>query len=190
MKTLVLDIETTGLVPKGADYKTDFMKFPYIVSLSYKVNGDPTRTFIINHGQEVPAEATAIHGITTERCAASPFDLFDALVNMMTQAADADFIIGHNLYFDTSIIKANTLRMNQIGLFNDIEEFLHKDKRVDTMQKTAKFMGGWKSLSELHNRLFNVGFEAHQSHDDVEACHRCYHELVRIGVLKQPALGQ
>lgn len=184
MKTLVLDIETTGLPPKGASYDRDYMDFPHIVSLSFKVNNDPTRTFIINqNGRPVPSEATTIHGITNAMCEASPHQLAQVIDSLLNDGEGAEAVIGHNLYFDTSTIKANVLRLEMHEMYQTLERLLHKDRRVDTMQKTAKYMGGWKTLTALHERLFGCGFEAHRSEDDVEACYRCYHELKRIGVL-------
>lgn len=193
MKTVTLDIETTGLPAKGHTYDKDFMSYPYIVSFAYKIDEQPTQHFIINQdGRLIPDEAIAIHGITNEMAQASDNHLFGVLNCFLTESNGADFIIGHNIYFDISTIKANVLRMMEHKVtfepfYQAIEELLHKDRRVDTMMKTIKFcnLGGkWPKLTELYAVLFpNEAFNAHSAKDDVDACHKCYLKLKELGVL-------
>lgn len=190
MKTLVIDIETTGLPPKDADYKIDFMKFPFIVTIAWKINDEDTKYFILNQeGVDIPEEAIKIHGITNEMARASHYTLMMVLIDLLSQAEGTNEIIGHNIFFDTSIIKANILRLIKSGItdqdfYDKFEELLHKDRRIDTMRKSIKFCNipgprgpKWPKLTELHQILFKQGFEAHNSKDDVEATHRCYVEL-------------
>lgn len=199
MKTVTLDCETTGLPAKGHVYDKDFMAYPYIVTFAYKIDNQPVEEFIINQeGRQIPPEATAIHGVTNEMCAASPHLLSDVLGAFIFKASGADFSIGHNIYFDTSTIKANVLRMIQLNgitqeFYGHIEEILHKDRRVDTMQKTISFCNlpgqyagqkKWPKLTELHEKLFpGETFDAHTSGADVEATYKCYLKLKELGVL-------
>lgn len=209
MKTVVLDIETTGLPPKGATYEKDFMQYPYIVTLAFKINEEETEQYIINQeGRLIPPEATAIHGITDEMANASPHKLGEVLSILLMKANAADFVIGHNIYFDTSTIKANVLRLlNQESsvppddnfkalaqnFYQEIETLLHKDRRVDTMQKTIAFCNipgpygnqkKWPKLTELHRKLFDCDFDgAHSSKGDVDATYKCYIKLKELGVI-------
>lgn len=204
MKTVVIDIETTGIPAKGYVYDKDFMAYPYIVTMAFKINDEPTEYFIINQeGRPIPPEATAIHGITDEMAANSPHKLGAILSILLVKANAADAVIGHNIYFDTSIIKANTLRLvfnnsqrkclNECDqamaedFYQDLEELLHKDRRVDTMMKTIKFcdLGGkWPKLSELYAILFpGETFNAHNAKDDVDATYKCYVRLKELGVI-------
>ncbi len=193
MKTLFLDIETTGLPPKGSNYEKDFLQFPFIVCMGWKIGDGETKSIAINQeGRKIPEESIKIHGITNDIAEGSSHtftsalnELFkDCLAQLPELQNSIDKVVGHNLYFDTSIIKANVLRLNSTTIYAGITSLLHKEKRIDTMQKTAKFMGGWKSLSELYFKLFGEKFEAHSNNDDVEAVSRCYYELIRIGILK------
>lgn len=196
MKTLTLDCETTGLPPKNADYKVQFMEYPYIVELAWKINAEESKSFIINQeGREIPKIASDIHGITTEKANASPHKLLDVLIELLGVSGAISgeiIIIGHNLFFDTSTIKANILRLQKEGKVN--QEFvdhmnilLHKDRRIDTMRSTIKFCSlpksKWPKLTELYFKLFNETFEAHSSKNDVDACHKSYIELVKRGVI-------
>lgn len=194
---LTFDVETTGLPPKGAEYEFDFMSFPYIVSLAYKVGGLETKNFIINQeGRKIPPEATAIHGITDEMAEASPYTLGMVLLMMVEEEMGATQVtVGHNIYFDSSILKANILRMikeekSTVEFYDRICVLFHKDRRIDTMKSTIKFCDikgprgpKWPKLTELHQKLFGEGFNAHNSKDDVDATYRCYVKLVERGIL-------
>ena len=196
MKTLTLDIETTGLPAKGAKYDVDFMTFPFIVTLAYKINSEPTKYIIINQeGLDIPEEAIKIHGITNEMANASTITCATALLQLLDEGAGADEVIGHNVYFDTSIIKANVLRLitaNNVPpmTYERMETLLHKDRRIDTMQKTIRFCNipgkygpKWPTLVELHFKLFNENFEAHNAKEDVDSTYRCYIELRSRGII-------
>ena len=96
-----------------------------------------------------------------------------------------EVVVGHGLYFDTSIIKANALRLKKQELYEKLTELLHKDKRVDTMQKTIKFCGlkKYPKLGELYQKLFDEEFDGHCAANDVEATYKCYNRLVELNVL-------
>lgn len=199
MKTVVFDLETTGVPPKNADYKTQYKDFPFIVTFAWKVNDQETKEFIINQeGREIPEAATKIHGITNEMANASPYVFEEVINEFITDSKDNDFAIGHNVYFDSSIVKANSLRMlhdkNLFGaspLFSYIEEILHKDRRIDTMKSTIKFCNlpgpygaKWPKLTELYAKLFDgETFDAHSSKNDVDATYKCYLKLKELKVI-------
>ncbi len=198
MKITILDVETTGIPAKGLTYEQHYMQFPRILSMAWKCvkDGAESETFeyIVNQkGQPIPPEATKINGITDAMCESSQFDIFSVLIQFMMDADQADFIVGHNIYFDTSIIKANVLRIISGGqtpmdMFDKISDILHKDKRIDTMRAGIKLCGKWPKLTELHMKLFQEDFEgAHGSGADVEATYRCAKELARLGLIL-PAL--
>lgn len=185
MRILTLDCETTGLPPKGANYEVDYMEFPRIVSFAYKINGDKTKHFIINQeGRPIPPEATAINKITDEMASASPYKFIDVILMMLQDSIDlTDVTIGHNLYFDSSMVKANVLRLvweGKIGqvVYDDLCIILHKDRRICTMMKTVKYCGKWPKLTELYFKLFGETFDAHSADADVDATYRCFIELL------------
>ncbi len=201
MKICTLDLETTGLIPKNARYETDSEKFPYILSMAWCVveqEYDPNLhiksvlkyEYIINQeGRTVPIEATKINGITQEMCDASKFNTFTTLLQFMMDADGSDLIVGHNIYFDTSIIKANVLRIISGGktpmeMFNKMTAILHKDKRIDTMRLCHKLFGGkWPTLEEAYFKLFGKTFKAHSAGNDVDAAYRIYLELEKRGLI-------
>jgi DNA polymerase III epsilon subunit-like protein len=193
MKELFFDTETTGLPPSGAKYDTDFMSFPHIVQLSWYFDGQFKDFIIKPDGYEIPEEVSKIHGITTEIALEKGVLFENIITGFIDDCLLADKIIGHNIYFDISIVKANILRIS-----GGVTEYftgvivpaLDKSKRVCTMMKTIKFVGAtfsgsnrlkFPNLSELYFKLFQDSFDAHNSLQDVMAVKRCYEELVRIG---------
>lgn len=198
-RVITLDLETTGLPPKDADYNIDYMKFPYIVTMAFKIGSDNVREFIINQeGRPIPPEATAIHGITDEMAAASKYTLLNVIDLFILAAIGTELSVGHNIYFDSSTIKANVLRMMwekrcSQEVYDKICVILHKDRRIDTMKSTIKFCNlpgkfgaKWPKLTELYFKLFGKEFDAHSSGNDVDACYLCFLELVKLGVIKLP----
>lgn len=195
---LIFDSETTGLPPKGTDYKTDFEQFPHIVQLSWYFNGEYHDYIIKPEGWIIPEEAAKIHGITTEIALEKGTPMNEVLNIFIRYCEQAERLIGHNIFFDTSVIKANVFRefkaINGYGYFIEMsDKALDKSKRIDTMMKTIKFVGAkqtgkntpkFPSLADLHYKLFGWCFEgAHNAIKDVEATKRCYEELVILKII-------
>lgn len=197
MKIIIPDLETSGLPLKNTRYDVDFMTYPSILSIAWKIIVDgietPVFEYIVNQkGGIVPASATAINGITQEMCDNSKFDTFTTLLQFMMDSDGADLIVGWNIYFDTSIMKANVLRIIQGGktpmdMYEKITEILHKDKRIDLMRVCARLWGGkWPTLSDAYTRLFGERFNAHSAGEDVKAVSRIFKELILLNVIKLP----
>ena len=79
-------------------------------------------------------------------------------------AQKAGLLCGHNIHFDTGIIKANILRELGHEYFdaNGVDQALFKGKRIDTMRPTMKWVDAqmangrlkFPNLSELYARCF------------------------------------
>lgn len=191
---LFFDVETTGLPEKGAKWETDFEKFPDIVQIAWKF-GDVEKDYIIKpNGYEIPEEAAKIHGITTEMALEHGVEFEIALGEFYDDALKHPLVCAHNIYFDTSIIKANTLKHLGRKYFDEVEKALDKSKRIDTMMKTIKFVGAcfangrpgkFPSLEELYAKIFNGDvFDAHDALEDVIALARCLPELVKADIIQ------
>lgn len=199
VKDVTCDSETTGLPPKmilsegrEAHYEVDYLLFPRIVTIAWKINDEDTREFIINQqGFVIPEESIAIHGITNEMANESSFTLASVLRLFIDDCVGNSSLIGHNIYFDTSIIKANFLRLIiDVELTEEeyeiLQDILHKDKRIDTMRKTISFCNlpkrKWPKLTELYLILFSETFNAHSAKDDVDATRKCYLECKKRNI--------
>ncbi len=197
MKILFFDLETTGLFAKDAHYSTDFNEYPYPVQVAWAlVNEDQQILIKQSHiikpvGWEIPQDATEIHNITTDHAKTVGMDMKTVLRHLIVDAQVADKIVAHNIYFDTSIIKANLLRLKVDPEITN--KALDKDKRTDTMRKTIKFVearyddgriGKWPSLEELYVKLFDKKMQKfHDAGVDVETLMACYFELVKLEIL-------
>ena len=146
-------------------------------------------------GWEIPQETVDVHGITTEY-ALEHGEPFAAVVDMFIQDChDAGLICGHNIHFDTSIIKANILR--ELGReyydANDVESALYKGKRIDTMRPTMKWVDArmangrlkFPNLTELYSRCFpGESFPAHDALEDVKAVAKCLPVILELGLVE------
>ena len=130
---LTFDCETTGLPPKGAKWDVDFAEFPNIVQLAWAVN-EKERSFIIKpEGWEIPEASTEVHGITAERANADGVPFADIIGEFLEDCEKARLLVGHNIYFDTSIVKAMILRIMGREYYDEkAEDALFKGKRIDT----------------------------------------------------------
>jgi len=119
MREIVLDTETTGLDPLRGDRLVE-------VGCIEIFNRMPTgQTFhrYINPERDMPAEALAVHGLTTEFLASKP--LFAEIVDEFLEfIADAPLII-HNASFDVSFINAELDRIKR--------PVIMRERLVDTL---------------------------------------------------------
>lgn len=192
---LFFDTETTGVPERSWEWHTDFDKYPHVVQIAW-LHGCKVETHIIRpDGWEIPQETVDVHGITTEY-ALEHGEPFASVVDMFIQDChDAGLICGHNIHFDTSIIKANILR--ELGReyynANDVENALYKGKRIDTMRPTMKWVDArmangrlkFPNLSELYSRCFpGETFPAHDALEDVKAVAKCLPVIVELGLVE------
>lgn len=192
---LFFDSETTGTPPRGAEWSTDYEDFPHIVQLAWMIGNKVESHIIRPDGWVIPEEAVAIHGITTERALAEG-EPFEYVVDLFVAAClDAGLVCAHNIYFDTSVIKANILRSLGRSYYdvNDVECALHKSKRIDTMRPTMKWVDArmangrlkFPKLEELYSRCFpGETFPAHDALEDVKALARCLPVVVENGLIE------
>lgn len=192
---LYLDTETTGIPDRSANWDTDFADYPHVVQLAW-MHGCKAESHIIRpDGWEIPQETVDVHGITTEY-ALEHGEPFAAVVDMFIQDChEAALLCGHNIHFDTSIIKANILR--ELGReyydANDVENALFKGKRIDTMRPTMKWVDTRKidgrlkfpKLEELYSKCFpGETFPAHDALEDVKAVARCLPVILEQGLVE------
>jgi len=192
---LVFDTETTGLPDRKLQWFTDYMEFPHVVQLAW-INQFKAESYIIRpDGWEIPQEATDVHGITMERALKEGEPFAYVIDKFIEDCLESRLICGHNIYFDTSIIKANILR--ELGQeyynANRVEDALFKGKRIDTCRSTMKWVdermanGRMKlpKLEELYSRCFpGETYPAHDAFEDVRALRRCLPVLIKNGLVE------
>src|SRR5204863_3655660 len=140
MREIVLDTETTGLDPLRGDRLVE-------VGCIELLNRMPTgQTFhrYMNPERDVPAEAFAVHGLSTAFLADKP--LFASVVEeFLTFIGDAPLVI-HNASFDIKFINAELARVGRDAIP------LHRS--IDTIEiAKRKLPGARYSLDELCKRF-------------------------------------
>ena len=193
---LIYDTETTGLPRDWNAPISDADNWPRLVQLAWQLHDKQGRllsrgNFIVApEGFTIPFNSTKIHGITTDRALADGVPLEKVLADFMSDAARAKYVMGHNVGFDVNVVGAELLRLGQPA------EPLTGMSIIDSKEEGTDFCaipggrGGkfkWPTLTELHQKLFDVGFgDAHDAAYDVAATARCFFEMVRLGVIDRP----
>lgn len=200
---LVFDTETTGFPKK--DLKDP--ENPHITQLAWSLfnkEGKPYETFnslIIPDGWEMPsvqmfldkgktqeeaverAKFWVDNGFTQEKSLKEGKPIKQVMELFVKQLQKCEYIIAHNMNFDLAI---TSIEMIRLGITSE-----KKPTKVCTMQATTDIcqLPGrngfkWPNLTELHNYLFNCGFEgAHDALFDVNACAKCFFELKKRNLL-------
>jgi DNA polymerase-3 subunit alpha len=189
---LIFDTETTGLPENYSAPRSDFDNWPRCVQLAWQLHDHTGKLisegdYIVQpDGFTIPFNSEKVHGISTERAREEGIPLNDVMDEFNKDVERSTFVIGHNLEFDLNIMGAEYLRMER-------ENPLDKKIDIDTKDESTEFCaipGGrgrykWPTLAELHDKLFDVGFEeAHNAAADVDATARAFLELVRLRVIR------
>jgi len=190
MKVLFFDTETSGLPANYQAPPHDSENWPRIAQLAWSLqsSGQAVKpysgNFIIRpQGWEIPPEAAAIHGITQERALNEGFPIASVLATFSNALNAADLIVAHNLDFDRAIVAAEMYRSHQgMALWH----LWHKDGFCTMKQgvNVCRLPGPkgfkWPKLAELHQHLFNEGFDgAHDAANDIAATARCYWAMTK-----------
>lgn len=188
---LFFDTETTGLPGNYNAPIEDLNNWPRLVQLAWVIYDENAEektgmNYIIKpEGFIIPEQASRVHGITTEKALKEGQPLISVLEEFARVVGDAKLLIAHNISFDEKIIGAEFLRKN-------ISHDLFNTARFCTMKESTDFcqLPGnygdykWPRLAELHEKLFGANFEnAHDALADVNACARCFFELIDRGVV-------
>ncbi|MEX0906492.1 MAG: DNA polymerase III subunit alpha [Balneolaceae bacterium] len=188
---LIFDTETTGLPQNYSAPLTDFDNWPRCVQLAWQLHDEAGKIissgdFIVKpDGFTIPFNSEKVHGISTERAHEEGLPLDEVMDAFSRDVAKCTFVAGHNLEFDLNIMGSEYLRKKR-------ENILSEKIAIDTKDESTDYCaipGGrgrykWPTLAELHQKLFEVGFEeAHNAAADVDATARAFLELIRLEVI-------
>jgi exonuclease RNase T and DNA polymerase III len=190
-KYLFFDTETTG-IPQ--DYKapcTDTDNWPRLVQLGWILTdsrGNELRRgnrIVRPEGFEIPAAASDVHGITTERALAEGEPLRDVMLAFGADLNESGWLVGHNIDYDLHVVGTEYYRLGYD------HRIMFARPYVCTMQATidfcnipGKYAPKWPRLQELYVRLFGREFDgAHDAMADISATKECFFELLRRNVI-------
>ncbi len=181
---LLFDTETTGLPKNYRAPVTDVNNWPRLVQIAwhlYDTSGnlfDKSDFIVKPEGFKIPADASRLHGITTDGAIQEGKDLVFVINLFNDQIEKANILVAHNMSFDEKIVGAEFVRRN-------IKSNLFKKSRLCTMNASTNYCRipgpygyKWPKLSELHYKLFGEYFEeAHNAAADIEATARCFWKM-------------
>ena len=166
MREIILDTETTGLSP--IDHRV--VEIGCIELVNHVATGREFHAYI-NPEREMPAEAEAVHGLSSEFLSTKP--LFAAIAEDFLAFVGEAPIIAHNAGFDMGFINAELKRLKRAPLTSD--------RAIDTvLLARRKFPGAQASLDALCRR-FQIDTSARTKHGallDAQLLAQVYLELV------------
>ena len=189
---LIFDTETTGLPEKYDSPVEDVENWPRLVQLAWQLHSSTgelieVEDFIVKpENFTIPYSAEKIHGISTDKALKEGLELEFVLKKFVDSIEKSDYIIGHNIEFDKSIVGAEYIRTK-------IQNKLFKKVSICTKEEATEYCAipdnrgekfKWPTLSELHIKLFKEDFEnAHNASTDVKVTAHCFFELLRTGII-------
>jgi DNA polymerase-3 subunit epsilon len=167
MREIVFDTETTGLDPYQGHRLVEIGCF----ELVNRIPSGQTFHRYLNPEREVPAEAVAIHGLTTERLKGEPLfaDVADELLEFIGDAP----LIAHNAMFDLGFLNAELERAGKGPIA--------RERLVDTLLLARrKHPGVSNRLDDLCQRygIDNSHRTKHGALLDAELLAEVYLELI------------
>ncbi|MCC8935340.1 DNA polymerase III subunit epsilon [Bradyrhizobium ivorense] len=167
MREIVLDTETTGLDPLRGDRLVEIG----CIEIFNRMPTGQTFHVYINPERDMPAEAFAVHGLSTEFLASKP--LFTEVVDdFLAFIGDTPLVI-HNASFDISFINAELDRIKRAAI--------PKDRLVDTLLLARrKHPGVSNRLDDLCSRyaIDNSRRTKHGALLDAELLAEVYIDLI------------
>ncbi len=188
---LFFDTETTGLPKLYHAPISDSDNWPRLVQIAWLLTDSDGKelakheSIIKPEGFEIPTQSSDIHGVTTERAQKEGIELDTSLDQFVWALKESEKLIAHNIKFDEKIIGAELYRKDFNPGLMDVDKFCTMMASTDFCQIPGKYGYKWPRLAELHEKLFDKGFDnAHNALADVEAMVRCYFEMKKRGVIE------
>jgi len=167
MKEIVLDTETTGMDPNNGDR---IIEIGCVELINHLPSGNTLQIYI-NPERDIPAEATAVHGITNEFIADKP--VFSQVYSKFMDFIKGGKLIIHNAEFDMKFIN---WELAQVG-----HPAVSWSAVIDTLgMARKKFPGSPASLDALCKRFSvdNTQRTYHGALLDSELLAEVYLELI------------
>ena len=192
---LFFDTETTGLPQNWKAPASDLNNWPRLVELAWLLcdeegNDIEGKSAIVRpDGFQIPAEAAAVHGISTARALAEGVELEPLLKDFARAVEASRVLVAHNVSFDERIMGAELLRTGLRTGFDERERYCTMKTSTELCAIPSRYGFKWPTLSELHQRLFGaIPDGAHAAGTDVEVCARCFFEMKRRGIVQVPGI--
>lgn len=191
MNILCGDTESTGLM----DFKnlSNLENQPHICQLGLELTDETEKVMaeinilIKPNGWTIPAEATAVHGITTEMCEKYGITIERALsvLNGYAQIQDCIFL-AHNKSYDLNLIEIEYKRLGKTSPLAKMKQVCTMEATTDLL-KLPGFRGKykWPRLEQAYEWCFGVKLEGgHDALIDTRACRKVFFHLKNKNLIK------
>ena len=183
---IFFDTETTGVPRNYKAPSSDTHNWPRLVQIGWILmdsegNKLSQHDYIIRpEGFTIPADATSVHGITTERALKEGRDLEEVINEFMDDFNEATFIVGHNVSFDKRIVGAELVRLHRPDIMDSKRTYCTMMAGTDFCRIPSRYGYKWPKLQELYIKLFGHDFDgAHNAMSDIDATQQCFWEMRR-----------
>jgi DNA polymerase-3 subunit epsilon len=182
---LFFDTETTGKYDFRAPLRASHQ--PYLVQIGAALLADSGRivsTFsaiVKPDGWTIPAEAAAIHGITTEVAIGLGWDSIKAMAVFDSMRKRADLWVAHNHDFDAAVLNTQAARHNCD--WDPLQSFCTMKTMTQVCQLPGPYGLKWPKLSEAYKHATGKDFVgAHDAMADVLGCIEVYRWMKTQGL--------
>lgn len=183
MRITALDFETTGPVPADARIVT-------FALVSMTPDGvESMITGLVNPGIDIPEEATAVHGITTEQAQAGmhPLQALNQIMTILAWGGGTVPVCAFNAKYDLTVLAHELNRHNlpaNLLSITPVVDPLILDRQFDKYRKGKRTL---TVTSELYG--CPVGEDAHDASADAIAAGRIFYALrAKFNLLRQVEL--
>lgn len=197
MRALVFDTESTGLI-RSTSYSDS--NNPYLASIAvllYDTEANriisSLNTTIHPAGWEMPPDAEAVNGLTTQYLCDTGVPAQTVIPLFMNIASKADLVVGHNVEFDIKIMSAAlwrhiTTEQNEAFAHEIITKYWLTKPTFCTMEESKNEVqalnkkGGFKNpkLTEAYKYFFGRDLDrAHSANADAVATLEIYLALTK-----------
>ena len=191
---IFFDTETNGLPKNYNAQSTDVNNWPQIIQIAWamydeneKIVREENYLIDVPFDFEMNEKAQEIHGFSKDTITKYGICIESAMKRFAQACSQSSIIIAHNMNFDSNIVLCEMERLelkNEMITFENVVKFC-------TMEESKEFVGiknsfgyKWPKLQELHEKLFNEGFDnAHDAMVDIRATAKCYFELKRLNII-------
>ena len=188
MRVLLFDTETTGLPKTRLPATRGPNNWPHMVSIAWIImDGDmktKERYAIIKPRWQIPADSTAIHGITQKDAEEKGEDLGNVIAEFLADVPDA--LLAHNMDFDFNVLVSALLWDLNLP-YPKLPPAFCSMKIMRPICKFPTQYGYYKSpkLSELYKFIFNVEPEKTSLHNALFDVQILGEILCHSNILKQ-----
>jgi DNA polymerase III epsilon subunit-like protein len=183
-RILFFDTETTGVPLNYNAPSSDTQNWPRLVQLAWILtdeNGNRILTgnlIVKPDGFNIPADASKVHGISTERAKEEGVPLAEVIERFKSDLNMATYIVGHNIEFDKKIVGAEMIRLGMKDIMDSKKSYCTMQSSIDFCKIPGKYGYKYPKLQELYKKLFGIEFDnAHNAMSDIEATEKCFWEL-------------